>query len=270
MSEPQNYRMTLAYDGTDFCGYQCQPGRRTVQDTIEQALDKVTQTGIRVAGAGRTDSGVHAVGMVVSFRSDWRHEPDELERALNAVLPGDVAVRDLERVAETFHARYSATSREYIYRVYESPVRLPHLDRYSWRLQGCLDPDRLRTASAMLVGEADFRAFGQAPDGKSTVRSVYRAEWVQAPQVRWNVPEWEFWIEANGFLRGMVRRIVGSLVQVGQGTAEPEGIRGTLAARDPALAGAPAPACGLFFWRARYPGDRDTDCDRLRQLAGAD
>jgi tRNA pseudouridine38-40 synthase len=264
MSEPQNYRMTVAYDGTDFLGFQSQPARRTVQDTLEHALRKVTQSEIRVAGAGRTDAGVHAVGLVVSFRSDWRHGSQELERALNAVLPGDVAVRELERVAETFHARFSAVSREYIYRVYESPVRIPHLDRYAWRLQSGLNADRLHRAGAMLVGEADFRAFGQAADGRSTVRSVYRSEWVRCPRSRWGVDEWEYWIEANGFLRGMVRRIVGTLVRVGQGLLEPEGIRDIIVAKNPALVGVAAPGSGLYFWRARYPGDRDMDSDLTR------
>jgi tRNA pseudouridine38-40 synthase len=268
MSEPQNYRMTVAYDGTDYAGYQCQPERVTIQGALEQALGRITQSPVRVIGAGRTDAGVHAAGMVVSFRSEWRHSTQELERALNAVLPDDIAVRKLAQVAETFHARYSAVSREYLYRIYESPVRVPYVDRYAWRRDSGLDARALNAASAVLLGEADFRAFGQSVEGRSTVRMISRAEWLAQDPGRWGASGWEFWIEANGFLRGMVRRIVGTLVQVGVGANAPEVIREIVASGDPARAGTLAPACGLFFWRARYPGDGQSGDDLARELAG--
>jgi tRNA pseudouridine38-40 synthase len=269
MSGLQNYRMTVAYDGTDYAGYQCQPERRTIQGALEQALERITQSPVRVIGAGRTDAGVHAAGLVVSFRSEWRHSTQELERALNAVLPDDVAVREAAQVADSFHARYSAISREYLYRSYESSVRVPYLDRYAWRLDSGLDARILSAASAGLLGEADYRAFGQSVEGRSTVRTIHRAEWLAQAPGRWGVPGWEFWIEANGFLRGMVRRIVGTLVQMGEGGIAPDMMREIVASGDPARAGALAPACGLFFWRARYPGDCHYKDDLARELAGS-
>jgi tRNA pseudouridine38-40 synthase len=261
MPEPRNYRMTVAYDGTDFLGYQIQREQRTVQAELEKALLRLTQQAVRANGAGRTDAGVHAHGQVVSFRAEWRSQTSDLERALNAVLPRDISVRELQAVDEGFHARFSATSREYLYRLYVSPVRYPHLDRYTWRLSRDIDSERLIEATAMLVGEADLRAFGQATEGRSTVRSIYRAEWKPLPCEGLDRPGWAFLIEANGFLRGMVRRIVGTLASVGLGLLEPEQLGELIASRDPARACAPAPACGLFFWRARYQGDRHSGQD---------
>jgi tRNA pseudouridine38-40 synthase len=266
MPEARTFRITIAYDGTEFQGFQVQKDRRTIQGEIERALHKLTQQAIRVAGAGRTDAGVHAYGQVVSFRSAWRHPVSDLERALNAVLPPDISVRDLEQVEESFHARYSAQSREYLYRLYNSPVRLPHLERYAWRLRQDLEPARLAIATAMVIGEADFGAFGQAVQGRSTVRRVYRAEWLATPCKGWAGSGWEFWIEANGFLRGMVRRMVSTLVDVGLGALEPETFHEILCSRDPAKASALAPAQGLFFWRARYPQDGKAADDRSRAL----
>ncbi len=256
MSAARNYRMSMAYDGTDYAGFQIQRDGRTVQGALEEALSRITQRAVRVTAAGRTDAGVHAAAQVVSFRSEWRHSEAELERALNAVLPDDIAVRQVERVAETFHARFSASSREYLYRIYRAPVRVPYIDRYAWQVNKELQGERLTRATRMLVREADFRAFGQAADGRSTVRRIVHAEWSVAPVAYADVPGWDFYIEANGFLRGMVRRIVGTLVQVGLGVLEPEIVEEILLSADPARAAAPAPARGLFFWRAWYPGDR--------------
>jgi len=269
MSELRNYRLTVAFDGTDFAGWQCQAGRRTVQATLEASLESVSQCRTHVVAAGRTDAGVHAAGLTVSFRSPWRHSSHDLERALNAVLPRDVAVRDVEEVSEAFHARYSAIRREYRYRVYESPVRVPYLDRYAWRVAVPLDLDRMREASALLVGEADFRSFGQAPTGRTTVRTVYSAAWKRSELDGFGAWGWEFEIAANGFLRGMVRRIVGTLVQVGVGTISPDGMRDILLSCDPARAAAPAPAHGLFFWRACYPDVAYSGGDQVCRLAAA-
>lgn len=256
MSAAQNFRMSVGYDGTNYAGFQIQREERTVQGALEEALGRITQRAVRVTAAGRTDAGVHAVAQTVSFQSEWRHSEAELERALNAVLPDDIAVGQVERVAETFHARFSASSREYLYRIYRAPVRVPHIDRYAWRVNQDLHRERLTRATGTLVREADFRAFGQAGDGRSTVRRIMYAQWSVPPLAFADVTGWEFRIEANGFLRGMVRRIVGTLVQVGQGALEPEMVEEIILSADPARAAAPAPARGLFFLRAWYPGDR--------------
>jgi len=256
MSAAQNYRMSVAYDGTNYAGFQIQREERTVQGALEEALSRITQRAVRVTAAGRTDAGVHAAAQIVSFQSEWRHSEAELERALNAVLPDDIAVRQVERVAETFHARFSASSREYLYRIYRAPVRVPYIDRYAWRVNQDLHWERLARATGMLVREADFRAFGQAADGRSTVRRILRAQWSVPPVAYADVAGWDLKIEANGFLRGMVRRIVGTLVLVGRGALEPEMVEEIILSADPARAAAPAPARGLFFWRAWYPGDR--------------
>lgn len=252
MPELRNYRMTVAYDGTEFAGYQIQEAGRTVQGTLESALAKVTRCQVRIAAAGRTDAGVHALGQVVSFHSGWRHTPAELERAVNALLPPDVSVRSARVVEDSFHARYSALSRKYLYRIYQGAERMPLLDRYAWRRSEPLREERLAIATEALVGEADFGAFGKAPDGGSTVRHVLQATWSNREDPLTGAPMWMFAIQANGFLRGMVRRIVGTLVQVGEGSAEPDIMGALLAQPDPARTAAPAPAQGLFMVGACY------------------
>lgn len=247
--------MTVAYDGTAYSGFQVQADQPTIQGELENALARLTGQMVRVHGAGRTDAGVHAHGQVISFRAGWRHPLQDLERGMNALLPGDIAVRETAQASEQFHARYSAITREYLYNVYTAPIREPLLDRYAHHLSNPVDWEAIELAADKLVREADYAAFGQAAAGESTTRAVYRAEWRQRPQWRPACQASdmrEFHIVANGFLRGMVRRIVGTLIAVGQGALDPQGFEALLLARDIGRANPLAPACGLALWRVNY------------------
>lgn len=200
----------LEYDGTEFAGFQIQRGKRTVQGELERALHKITGEKIRVIGAGRTDTGVHATGQGAHFDTAWKQSNEILHRALNAVLPNDIAVDSLKQVAPDFSARYSATSRTYRYTLLNQATRAPLAERYALRIAEPLDADAMNAAAQLLSGQKDFGAFGMPPRGDNTVRYVYRAQVErQGAQV---IVE----IEANAFLYRMMRRIVGTLLVVGK------------------------------------------------------
>lgn len=239
-------RATVAYDGTDFVGFQWQPRGRTVQGVLEAAVAQVAQQQVRVIGAGRTDAGVHAQGQVIGFRVEWRHALADLQRALNAVLPQDVAIVELGLAEADWHPRFSARRRSYRYTVLNRPVRSPLARRYACLVTEPLDLAALRAAAGLLVGEHDFASFGRPTQGESTVRVVYAADWHQEGD------RFTFDITGNAFLRGMVRSIVGTLLQVGAGRWPVARVSEILAGRERALAAAPAPACGLCLMRVEY------------------
>jgi tRNA pseudouridine38-40 synthase len=257
------FRSTVAYDGTDFLGFQLQSSGRTIQGALETALAQVTQATVRVIGSGRTDSGVHARGQVIAFRSDWRHTLEDLQRALNAVLPPDVAVLDLDWAPEGWHPRFSAVRRHYRYTVLNQPLRSPLDRRYAHHLAQPLDIGALQAGSGLLVGVHDFAAFGQPTQGESTprsrgiegseaargpatVRELFDADWRQ--DGLW----FTFDVVGSAFLRGMVRSLVGTLLQVGAGSWPVERVAEVLESRNRALAAPPAPACGLCLMRVEY------------------
>ena len=260
-------RLTLAYDGTECDGAQVQPGRRTVASEVEAALARLAdgESAPRLSFAGRTDRGVHAVGQVAHCDVATRLGDEQLGRALNALLPDDLAVVALTTAPDAFHARYDATWREYRYRVWNAPVREPLLARVAWHVRQTLDRAALDEAAGALVGEHDFAAFaGQGlgvpgqPPGRSTVREVYGARWFgldpQLPRCAGELLELR--IRASGFLPQMVRTIVAALVEVGSGRRAPTWIATLLEARDRRLAPAPAPPQGLTFWEVGYePGE---------------
>lgn len=244
---PQSVRATVAYDGTDFLGFQWQARGRTVQGTLEAALQQVTQCAVRVIGAGRTDAGVHARGQVIGFRAPWRHTPGDLQRALNAVLPEDVAVLNLALAAEGWHPRFSAVRRHYRYTVLNQELRDPLARRYAYQWVQPLRLDLLQAAADILVGEHDFASFGRPMrEGETTVRYIWRAGWRQEGA------SFTFDVVGNAFLRKMVRSLVGTLLQVGTGAWSLERLAAVLAARDRALAAPPAPACGLCLMQVDY------------------
>jgi tRNA pseudouridine38-40 synthase len=236
----------VAYDGTDFLGLQRQASGRTVQNVLETALERITGAQTRVLAAGRTDAGVHAEGQVIAFDTDWRHSLSDLERAMNAVLPQDVAVRNVDRVPADFHPRYRAQSRRYRYTIYNAAVRSPGVRRMSLFLRASLGLSAMEVATALVVGEHDFAAFGRPTQGEVTVRRVIEAAWVAEP------PWLFFEIEANAFLFRMVRSIVGTLLEVGQGRLSPDEFAAILASRDRSRAGQTAPAHGLCLICVRY------------------
>ena len=208
------YRATLAYDGSAYQGFQRQIGETpTIQLAVERAITAVSGQAVTVIGAGRTDTGVHALGQVIAFDVEWTRSDELLLRAINAQLPEDIALQDI-RQQPGFQPRFDAQSRFYRYQVVQSQQRQPLLRNQAWRVWGEIDPGLMRTAAGMLVGEHDFGAFGLPPKGENTVRTVYVSEW--ADQAVRNAVIWSYTIEGTAFLHHMVRRVVWILVKVGQ------------------------------------------------------
>jgi len=241
----KNYRIVLAYDGSDFRGWQRQPDSRTVQGVLEEAIGKVTQKRVVVHGAGRTDAGVHALGQVASFRGVFKLSDEVLLRALNAVLPGDVRLFSLERAPSDFHARRSARSKLYRYRIVHAPQASPLDRRFVLHWPYPLDVGKMRRASRLFVRTADFTAFSSNRD-RSPVRTVTRSE------LRKSGDEIVYTIEAAGFLRYMVRTIVGTLLEVGRGRLRPDQVEDIFRRQDRSLAGPTAAAKGLTLVRVDY------------------
>jgi len=237
----------VEYDGTAYHGFQVQAGRRTIQGELERALASVAQEEIRIVGAGRTDAGVHALGQVISFRTGWDRSLAVLQRALNAVLPRDIAIREMEETPPDFHARYSAVSREYRYTILNRPVRSPLAERFAYHFATPLAVEPMAEACGHLVGRHDFASFGQPmkEDG-STVRTIHRARcWREGDYVYVD-------IVADAFLRRMVRRIVGGLLEVGTGRLSSEEFREIFLARNPSLIKVMAPPRGLCLVKVNY------------------
>jgi len=242
----RHLRAVIAYEGTDFHGFQLQVGQRSVQGELEQALQRVAQQPVRVLGAGRTDAGVHARGQVITFRLRWRHTLVDLQRAMNAVLPEDVVVLSLETAAEGFHPRYSARSRCYRYTVLNQPLRSPLDRRWVYQVASPLDVEAMNRAAAGVIGEHDFATFGRAPQGENTVRQVRQAGWTAGR------PFLYFDIEANAFLHRMVRRLVGTMLLVGTGAMSCEEFVRRFEAGDRSMAGPAAPPQGLCLMAVNY------------------
>jgi tRNA pseudouridine38-40 synthase len=258
-----NIRLTIEYDGTDFFGSQAQLGRRTVQSELERCLKPLTNEDVRVTFAGRTDSGVHAKGQVVNFRTCARHDPETYLRGLNAVLPEDLAVVSAGRAPEGFHSRFDAVRREYRYRVLNSPVRSPMLRRYAVHVFRRLDVGGMQKACECLLGEHDFASFTGSGKGipvgdgdvrPGTIRTVYTAKMSSTAESD-DRRLIDFDISANAFLPHMVRNIVGTLLWVGIGKIEWQEVDKILEARDRRLAGPTAPPHGLTLMKVNYATD---------------
>jgi len=240
-------RALVEYDGADYHGFQILTDRPSVQGALEQVLQRLTGQPTRIRYAGRTDAGVHAEGQVIAADLLWRHSLADLERAWNALLPADIAVRQVARVSDaSFHPRFSARSRVYRYTVWTASWRSPLNSRYTHHEPRPLDVERMNRAAALLVGLHDFASFGQPTQGDSTVREVMRAGW---QRTGWTL---HFEIEANAFLKRMVRTIVGTLLETGKGQRSVESVGEVLAAQNRALAAPPAPACGLCLVEVKY------------------
>ncbi len=245
-------KLTLEYDGTDFVGWQIQAEGRTVQEVVEKALAKLLGHEVRVTGSGRTDSGAHAPGQEVSLKTDRELPRDAYLKGLNAILPKDVAVVDVEEVPADFCARRSASKKRYVYRISNRKVRSPLRRRTHWELFRPLDVEAMREAAAHFVGEHDFSAFRAANcQAPTTVRRLFRLD-----VERRDDDEIVLVFEATAFLKHMVRNITGTLVEVGQGKRRPEEIPALLASRDRRLAGETAPAHGLVLERVWYNRSR--------------
>lgn len=207
----ERYQLKIAYDGTDFFGFQRQGDTRTVQGEIEKALSRIGWEGRTIFGAGRTDTGVHASGQMIAFDHEWHHGCEAMRNALNAQLPNDIAVHAVKVAAEGFHPRYSATSRCYHYRIYCQPDRDPLINRFSWQVWPPVEPEKMRAAAKLMEGTHDFGAFGKPPKpGGHTIRTVLETDVFDRDG------EYVFEIRANAFLYHMVRRTVFILVKIAQ------------------------------------------------------
>ncbi len=225
-----------------------------MQAAVEQALLKVTGQAVRLIGAARTDTGVHASGQVIAFDVAWRHPDETLIRALNATLPEDIAFQRLERAERTFHPRFDAYSRVYRYQVYEAPARNPLYLRTAWQRCGSLDAEMMNAVAAELLGEHDFATFGAPTQGDSTIRRVYRSVW-QIEALKTGVRLLTYHIEANGFLHHMVRVLVGALADVGSGKWSVVEFTDALQAADRSRARQMAPPHGLTLIQVKYGGE---------------
>ena len=272
----QTWKLTLAYDGTDFHGWQVQPGQPTVQGELQSALGRITGEAPLPQGSGRTDAGVHALAQVASFPLQARIPSDNLQRALNRTLPSAIRILDARVVPDTFHARHSAIAKTYEYRVFPIEPALnqicpPFLGRYvhsySWRV----DFSALQAAAHAFIGEHDFRSFAAAdPDlatrsaedllalqvpvqteSRTAIRTIYSSEWEQVFHEGGQLLIYR--VRGNGFLHHMVRNLVGTMLDIGRGYLRCEDIPGMLAALNRAAAGPTAPARGLFLHSVEYP-----------------
>lgn len=244
------YKIILAYDGTDFSGYQRQANSRTIQGVLEKALRRIGWAGESTVSAGRTDAGVHASGQVVAVDLNWSHSAEELLRAINANLPPDVALRSAEPVPEDFHPRYSAQARHYRYRLFCDNIRHPMRERYAWRIWPAVSLTTLQISASHLIGIHDFAAFGTPPKkGGITIREIFQVNWKD--ELGYLI----FDIVGNAFLYRMVRRLVSLQVEIGQGIRKPEDLINLLNSEARSVVGGLAPAKGLTLVEVIYPSE---------------
>jgi tRNA pseudouridine38-40 synthase len=247
----RTFKIVLAYDGSNYSGWQTQPGRVTLQDTLERALERITGEATRVTASGRTDAGVHALGQVVSFHSGTRLAADVLQKALNAELPHDMAVLAAAEAADDFHAIASALRKRYRYRIDDGPLRDVFERSYVWQFRSPLDERAMHSSAQALVGRHDFTSFEtHGSERASPVRTVFEISVERIPAATNSRLSVE--VEADGFLYNMVRTIVGTLVEVGRGAQNEAWPAEVLAARDRKAAGRTAPAQGLFLVHVDY------------------
>ncbi|HKN85433.1 MAG TPA: tRNA pseudouridine(38-40) synthase TruA [Nitrospiraceae bacterium] len=241
------YKLTLEYDGTAYAGWQRQPDQPTVQAALESVLHHISHTDISVIGAGRTDSGVHALGQVASFRSALTMAADQWTRALNALLPADISVRSTEQVADDFNARRWARAKLYEYRILNRRPRSALERQRAWHIWGKLYVEHMREGAAFLTGQHDFSSFeGPQAGTEKKVCNLHRLDISQAGDIL------TIHLEADRFLKQMVRAIVGTLMEVGLGKRVPHAMKDILEAHDRRAAGYTAPPHGLYLVRVDY------------------
>lgn len=242
-----NYKLTIRYDGSRYFGWERQPGRETIQGKLEAVLTEMTGEPAEVIGAGRTDAGVHVAAMIANVRLNTKLLPDQIREYLNRYLPEDIAVDEVRTAADGFHARYKAVGKLYVYSCHVGSRKPVFERKYLTVLDYDPDTEAMRKAAAFLVGEHDFRSFcGNPKMKKSTVRIVDSIE------IERKKDRLIFRVHGNGFLQNMVRIIVGTLLEVGQGKRAPGDVPAILEAKDRTKAGYTAPARGLCLTRVDY------------------
>lgn len=243
------YQFIIAYDGTEYSGFQRQKDHNTIQAELEKALRKIGWNGETILAAGRTDAGVHAAGQVVTFRHEWQHSLKEMQSAMNHYLPDTISVRNVSQKEETFHPRYDAISREYSYGILVADSRDPQKERFMWRVDHDVDWETVFRSAELFCGEHDFRSFGRPMShGGSTIRKVFRSKWIEREN-----GEYTYHIAANAFLYHMVRRIVFVMMEAGCRQVKYEGLKQIIAAgNDGKIHPGIAPAHGLTLMKVLY------------------
>jgi tRNA pseudouridine38-40 synthase len=240
-----NVRLLIEYDGTDYVGWQFQKNGRSVQEEIERAIKQILQVDLRITGAGRTDAGVHARGQVASFFLEREVEIDTLAKSLSSVLPQSILIREAAEAPLDFNARYDAKKRRYTYSISQGPTAL--LRNFCWQVFQQIDIDVMQRCAHQVIGEHGFRSFCKVEDDLHEHRcTVYSAEWIQRGGLL------VFDITANRFLHGMVRTLVGTIVNVGRGHTQRDDFAVILEAKDRSIAGMSAPAKGLVLEEIYY------------------
>jgi tRNA pseudouridine38-40 synthase len=268
----RNLKLILAYDGSDFAGWQVQPGRATIQGTLASAIGRLTQENVLPQGSGRTDAGVHAAAQVATFRTQALIPTENWVKALNDILPPSIRVLDVSEVPLEFHARKSARTKTYCYRIYRGAICPPFIARYVWHYPFPLDETLMIHAAGLVVGEHDFTSFAAVdpervermkmgdqpqettmgePDevrrkSETNVRAIFSSQWTREGD------DLIYTVRGNGFLHHMVRNLVGTFLLVGRGTLTSDDFAAIMAARNRAVAGATAPASGLYLMQVEY------------------
>jgi tRNA pseudouridine38-40 synthase len=280
-SGPRTWKVTLSYDGTDFSGWQVQPGEATIQGELQSALGRITGESPLPQGSGRTDAGVHALAQVASFELAAPIPSQNLQRALNRTLPASIRVSEARTVRSAFHARHSACAKTYEYRIFRGPICPPFLSRYVYECRWPLDLDALQQAAALFTGEHDFSSFaatdpdltareldivsqpasGSEPDlraatlARSAVRIIFSSAWETRQTESGEL--FVYRVRGNGFLHHMVRNLVGTMLDAARGQIQIDEIKEILAARSRSAAGPTAPARGLFLHSVEYDSSDD-------------
>jgi tRNA pseudouridine38-40 synthase len=248
-----NFKLLIQYDGTDFHGWQVQENARTIQGELERVIGTLEDAPVKVAGSGRTDAGVHAEGQVANVKLNRVWTPEKLRSAINGNLWRDIRIINVERADDDFHARFSARGKTYVYRIVNAPVMSPFWRRFALHETRPLDIARMNMAARFLLGEHDWTAFSSAlSESESKVRNVTESAVDSFWDRRANTNVIEFHIRANGFLRYMVRSIMGTLLEIGRGEIDSDTILTALVSGDRNLAGQTAPACGLTLVKVDY------------------
>jgi tRNA pseudouridine38-40 synthase len=248
----RNLKLTLAYDGTDFAGWQIQPDSLSIQGTLASAIGRVTGEKVLPQGSGRTDAGVHALAQVATLQTESVIPAGNFVVALNDILPVSIRVLAAEEVAPDFHPRKSARAKTYRYRIYREAICPPFLARYVWHYPYPLDEDAMQEAAPLVEGEHDFTSFAAVDpergrrEGISNVRRIFSSQW------RREACELIYEVRGNGFLHHMVRNLVGTFLLVGKGTLKPQDVTTILKACNRSVAGATAPATGLYLLNVEY------------------
>ena len=257
----QNIKLTLAYDGTDFSGWQIQPGQRTIQGALSDVLENLTKQRLHIQGAGRTDAGVHAAGQVANFKTEAELSAGEFQRAFNALLPSSIRIIAAEEAEPDFNARWNAVAKTYRYRIFRGRVVSPFLWRYVQHDCFPLDFNAMAEAARRFEGEHDFTSFAASTGSeeedrdRTMTRVIYRSEMSRADNgdSPGTAEEWIYTVRGKSFMRHMVRKIVGTLVDVGRGRLQPEDIVRTFELRDRSKSGPTMPPQGLCLVEVEYP-----------------